>query len=358
MEKKRNHMLDVMKGICIIFIVITHFDWTDADRLKFGFPFWIDMAVPLFMIISGYAYSMSFQNHKIERFSEAFRLNDVLMKFIRYTVPFCIALLIEFAAIAIGSVVMPDVFSGWLPQGILSVFKITVTGGLGPGNYYYPIMVQFIFTFPIIYFIVKRYNTFGFILCILINVLYEIVQTGYGLNEETYRLLLFRYVMLIAFGVYFYLNKGRKFNPAFTIAFLFIGISYIVANKYLGWQPKSIPYWQGTSYLAAMFIIPIVNILLKKDFKFKPIELLGRASFEIFLTQMVYYTFGASLINKIIESDLIRFTISIVANLIFGTIFYLVEDPITRKVAKAVGAKVNELNVDGIESKLDAVAFK
>ena len=51
---KRNQFIDVLKGICIIFVIITHYNWSNAARLKYFFPFWIDMAVPIFMIISGY----------------------------------------------------------------------------------------------------------------------------------------------------------------------------------------------------------------------------------------------------------------------------------------------------------------
>lgn len=51
--------LDFYKGICILFIIITHYNWTDQQRLAYGFPFWIDMAVPIFMVITGYVSALS-----------------------------------------------------------------------------------------------------------------------------------------------------------------------------------------------------------------------------------------------------------------------------------------------------------
>ena len=64
--QKRNHFVDVLKGICIIFVIFTHASWTDEQRVKLLFPFWIDMAVPFFMLVSGYVYTKSFQKNGIE----------------------------------------------------------------------------------------------------------------------------------------------------------------------------------------------------------------------------------------------------------------------------------------------------
>ena len=39
---------------------------------------------------------------------------------------------------------------------IQSVFKAFIAGGQGPGSYYTPVLVQFVFIFPLIYFIVDK----------------------------------------------------------------------------------------------------------------------------------------------------------------------------------------------------------
>lgn len=70
---KRNHAADILKGICIVCIVITHFSWSDTERRMFLFPFWIDMAVPVFMVISGYTHSISFEKRHIGEITQAYR---------------------------------------------------------------------------------------------------------------------------------------------------------------------------------------------------------------------------------------------------------------------------------------------
>lgn len=40
----RYRSLDVLKGVSILFVVITHYAWSAEERLRFLFPFFIDMA--------------------------------------------------------------------------------------------------------------------------------------------------------------------------------------------------------------------------------------------------------------------------------------------------------------------------
>ena len=100
--KSRNHFIDILKGICIIFVVITHFDFK-GNELRMFFPFWIDMAVPIFMIVSGYVYACSFTKKNIENLSEAYKLKNIVNKIIRYSIPFLIAFIVgEFGYRIIG----------------------------------------------------------------------------------------------------------------------------------------------------------------------------------------------------------------------------------------------------------------
>ena len=69
---ERNYAADILKGIGIVFVVITHFSWSSTERRIYLFPFWIDMAVPVFMIISGFAHSASFEKRHIEKIRLAY----------------------------------------------------------------------------------------------------------------------------------------------------------------------------------------------------------------------------------------------------------------------------------------------
>ena len=82
-----------------------------------------------------------------------------------------------------------------------------LTGGTGPGSYYYPVMMQFVFVAPLIFCVIKKYEEKGVVLSFVANLFYEVLQRAYGMNEQCYRLLLFRYTFLIAFGCYLHLTE-------------------------------------------------------------------------------------------------------------------------------------------------------
>ena len=48
-EKNRIEFLDYMKAVCVIMVIITHYEWPDKTSPLFTMV--INMAVPMFMII-------------------------------------------------------------------------------------------------------------------------------------------------------------------------------------------------------------------------------------------------------------------------------------------------------------------
>lgn len=335
MEKRvleRNSMLDILKGIGMLLVILTHFNWTNEERLTFLFPFWVGQAVPIFIIISGYVYAMSYKRNNILALSDGYRLTFILNKIIRYTIPFLFAFLLEVLALI---VLKSD-------YGFQDMVAILLTGGTGPGSYYFPIMIQFIFTFPFVFAIVKKYDFVGVIFCFTINGLYELIQRAYGMSSSCYRLLLFRYLFLMAFGCYMYIGKSK---PKRWVGILsgFVGALWIFAFQYLGYQPKIIIYWAGTCLIAALWIVPIIWKIIKNDkltnLHIKPLEYLGHASYNVFLTQMVFYNFAAEQIYKYIESRWLQLALCLVINCAIGVIFYTFENIITNKILKYVKGK-------------------
>ncbi len=106
------------------------------------------MAVPCFMVISGYVGAKSFVNHSVFSVGQAYVAAQVIPKFIRFTIPFVAAFIVEVILLLKYSVIEFDV---------LPIIFAFIDGGYGKGSYYYPIMIQFIFWFPVLFFIIKKY---------------------------------------------------------------------------------------------------------------------------------------------------------------------------------------------------------
>lgn len=326
----RERHIDLFKGILIILIIVTHFAWEDEERLRYLFPFWIDMAVPLFMMISGYAFVRSFQKNRIDSFSDAYSVKNVLPKVLRFTVPFFIAFTLEEAYF------LHKNFQFSLSL-LKDLFFCFLQGGIGFGSYYYPIMIQFIFVFPIIYFIVKKHAFRGVVIVGIVNAAYELLQRAYGMNDGCYRLLLFRYLLVIAAGCYVALSDHRFDWRGMLLSFA-CGLFYLVAIWYLGYQPKIMIYWIGTSALACLYVIPFGMLGLRHltGWHCRPLEILGKASFHVFLTQMVWYACVFWKITELVSSRFLRFFLSIAASIFLGVIFYYVETPMTKWLSSKI----------------------
>lgn len=327
---RRDCELDTIKGVCIVFVIITHAQWSAEERLRYFFPYWIDMAVPIFMIISGYVNSVSFQRRNVKSLDDAYSLKYVLMRFIRYTIPAGLTLLVELG------------FKLMYKESV-DIFTFCITGGEGPGSYYYPIMIQFIFVFPIIFFIVQKYDTVGFILCGILNGIYEMIQTVYGMNAECYRLLIFRYIFVISFGCYL-VKKREMIKTRYEILLLLIGIAYIYAVSYLNYVPHTISKWINTSWIACMYIMPIFSLVLKKLRRgCRLLEKIGEASFNIFFVQKVYYCRVVGVTYLITSVRIFQVVLHIFICVTIGVVFYYFEKPITDRIIKYVGSKMKRL---------------
>lgn len=342
---ERNHLVDVIKGVCILFVIFSHYAWSDEQRHKMLFPFWIDMAVPMFMVVSGYVGALSFYNKKIENLKDCFLINSIMAKCARFMLPFTVAFLFEFLLDAF----LSKSFS--FKRYIVSFFY----GGEGPGNYYIPIMIQFVFLFPFIYFIVRRYGFFGALIIFFANAAYEFFQRLYGVNERCYRLLLLRYVFAISFGCYLSVYKDEIIKKIWLCASFLIGLGFIFLVEYTSYEPKIIVYWTRTSFLACLYLVPIAYVILKRDLKFglAPLELLGKASFNIFLTQMVYYFLFSDLVYGCIQNQYVRIIVNTLVCCAFGVLFYHIESPVTKKLIK----RINSLDIN-IANKINSVFLR
>lgn len=80
MEKDRYFCLDIFKGVLIVFVIINHSGISDEKCLKLLFPFWVYMAVPFFMTISGYVSALSFKKNNIIYIKEGYKLKTIAKK--------------------------------------------------------------------------------------------------------------------------------------------------------------------------------------------------------------------------------------------------------------------------------------
>lgn len=323
---KRVLIIDYLKTISVIFVIILHCGIKELYTKYFLFPFIFNMAVPIFMIVSGYIFTYSALNKNIDAIKKWFDIKNIVPKLKRFVIPFTIIFFIN---------IILESFFNINKYDFRKIILSYITGGNGPGAYYFPILIQLLILFPFLYFIIKAKKEKGVIILILVQLNLEIITQILNVDVSLYRLLIYRYIIFLSFGIYLSLYIKHIEKKNLYISFL-IGFIYIMLTSYFKYSPIIFKYWTTTSMPTALYIFPIVALLIIKfkDYKFKEcklnkiIILISKSSYHIFLVQMIYYNLG---FGYMVHSILFRIIINIILCIIFGIIFHKVENLIIKQ---------------------------
>lgn len=88
MNNKRIYQFDYLKAFSILAVISTHITFSFDVTKTVLFPYFIDMAVPIFMIISGYVNACSFE--KRESLRECYSKNVMGRKLLGIVVPYSV----------------------------------------------------------------------------------------------------------------------------------------------------------------------------------------------------------------------------------------------------------------------------
>ena len=109
------------------------------------------------------------------------------------------------------------------------------------------------------------------------------------------------------------------------------GSLYIILFLYIGEKPLITKWWIGTNMWASLFIIPIVALIISVSISCPPIEIIGKASYHIFLVQMIYYN-HKSFFYKYLSKRYEKLLFNVIICTCLGILFYLVESPISKTI--------------------------
>lgn len=318
MATARIAFIDYVKAFSIIAVVFTHCQFTELQRTHILFTLVINMAVPLFMIITGYNYAKS---NFIQNCGLLFNINDVIStikKILRITLPYSIIFLLEYFACTMNQ---------------HSIFTYFINGGIGPGSYYFPVMLQIILIFPFIYRIILKYNIKGLLGLFLLEFFCIFLFVKFNLNLGTYRILCIRYISLVSIGTYMALNYEKiniKKMYMMFICGLFVILCLIYGNSQYCCYPYIKEYWSNNAGLPlVLYIFPLFYLLFNyyadkkiKNWGGNALQIIGKASWHIMLFQMFYYT-AVPFVNK--NNLYIDIILNLLICISVGTLFYALD---------------------------------
>ena len=234
--------IDYLKGICIVFVILTHCLSSHTRHLAF-FSLWGVHAVPIFLIIQIF--------HTYKKGMDGVNTNYAKL-WGRVIKPF---LLVELLLIGLtfGLEIATGEFCGF-SQFFIHIVKC---GGSGSGTYYPWIYIQFAILLPIITPLFKRLN--GIYLAIIfigISELLEMLCCVMNMPQYLYRLLFFRYTFLIYLG-YILVTKGYVMNAKTLLLSLLSALSILLfVYKRVDLAPfiYFAPKWRSCHWICYFYI--------------------------------------------------------------------------------------------------------
>lgn len=292
-QRERNHLFDIIKAVCAITVVVTHLPWGKEIRRNFVFYGLVDMAVPLFILISVFL-----RREKIKRCGFRGYLSWASSRRALFGLlnPYVVTAIAEMAAAVIIHAIRPSIQYNFLKSFGLWL-KWLFTGLSGPGGYYVPIMVQMIVYFPLISLLFRKSRNWGLLLSALINFAYELAVYLLGMPAEIHRLLILRYTLLIGLGIYLADSTMDGSQDKIAVVFFAVGLVSVVVNGSFR-QPALFGEWKTTSMVCAAYAYGILYALMRLCSRAQCpfLERIGRASYYVYLVQMVFFRFGGDAI--------------------------------------------------------------
>jgi len=129
-----------------------------------------------------------------------------------------------------------------------------------------------------------------------------------------------------------------SFPLLISLVMSFIGALFIFITTYGFYTTRIITSWTNTCFVSVMWIIPLIayiikNLKIKKHIFF---ECIGKASYNIYLFQMVYYRSYRTYIARHIDYWFIDLIVGLILCIIIGLVFYEIEKRITKAILNLI----------------------
>ena len=293
-EGERDKFLDFLKGLAILGVIWLHC-MPLQDRMVA--PLWCGMSVSLFLLIQVF--------HAYRKGAVNSRWPDVWKLFKRIVFPML-------AVTAILALIQSLFGMVHHAGGFVNMLQ---DGGYGPGSYYPWIYLQFAIILPLVGRLQKylKPGVWGGVI-LLFSIALEFVSSLAGMPDWLWRLLFFRYALLIWLG-YDVVKNGIRLTPI-LIALSLASMAFIVVMYYKnpdispilihnGWK---VEHWPAFFYPAFLLLWLIRCIYEKLSALVKDIiGRIGVASYEIFLCQMLYFAIAEPSLAQLFRNEKLNY---------------------------------------------------
>ncbi|WP_261658827.1 acyltransferase [Fusobacterium nucleatum subsp. nucleatum ATCC 23726] len=346
--------IDYAKAFAILGVLILHLYLPNLYDEKVLLRLWTEVGVPIFMIVTGHNYILSYYKSKENWLSR----NNLYRKLKRIIIPYIYILIFEIILVFIKSDFVSYDFSKY--RNIKSLFYlILIKGGIGPGSYYSPVLIQIVLIYFPLLLVFNKFlnklikneykNVISLLVIFIIEAMFEVIINYMGsiynknFIDNFYRMNALRYTPFLQLGIILYNHKNQILKNFKKILPLSIGggvYTYLTHYKDCTFPPFY--YWKQVATPIMFHALFFIYIALKyfnksnENFFEKVIITIGKSTYHIFLVQMVY--FGMLRIQPYDKG--FYYLMHILICIGAGIIFYYAEPKITKKLELFIKRRV------------------
>jgi peptidoglycan/LPS O-acetylase OafA/YrhL len=291
--------IDILKGLAIISVILMH---TYSEKLltAYGAPFYLFQAVPVFLLLAAFNNAQSLSLLKMRTLAQCYDIAIILRRMKRlmvsYTVIWIIQLVLVFWVLASMIDLKVQNPNHFFYSGIDTVIFNFLCGANGPGNYFIPLIVQFIILVPLFYYLALRSPNQMLVIAFVLDLVMEYLSVLSAMPSWLYGVMVTRYVFMAGLGVWLVFQE-RVLTPWIVIGAV-ASAAYIAAVSYFQFQ-----FWifslDPAFYHAFAFFWTLLIVVLgfqylpsaPSSFVVRAVSELGKASWHIFLVQMTWFFF-------------------------------------------------------------------
>lgn len=327
--------IDILKALAILSVIILH--TVPSNMVKHPLSiFTIYQAVPIFFVLMATNALMSFKRHNYTT------LSNIYPKYLksRFKRVICPLIILWVLSLILGILLDKNIYLGALT--VIGYLPLT-----GPGNYFISILLQFIILFPVLYKLYSYNPKYLLISSFILSFAFEIISFQVPILDNSfywYKACILRYLFLIVLGMWLVDNFEPENLKSLIIkkpvlAGLILSTIYIIGVSIFLWEfPYFQSSWQPQTILS--FFYPL--ILCAIGIRYLPsssnrilngFRLIGKASYHIFLIQILFFVSGLQLIfYNIGLYHNIAMVVSAIGNILIltalGMLFYYTEPKI------------------------------
>lgn len=290
MKTTRLASLDSLKALSILFVILNH-SLTGKEINQIGGAFWIYMAVPIFLIISGFNMYRSIEKRKMNKYPDYFNKDYLLPKLRQILIPWLLAI----------AIIAPyqSFNNHWTLIEIVEryLLRFGFTGG-----YYIAILLQFYVLFPFLYKSFQKNRLFTTIALVLVQLSFDYLVNmgplaGVATIDRIYRIAILRYLVFISAGMWLASETEQILRQSWRFYVLaLLSILFMVINSYTAMPLPLFAQWTRTSLPTVFYAFALVLLFMKNETYVtnRFLSDLGQRTYSIYIAQMLYFEIEAS----------------------------------------------------------------